>query len=276
MIPQQDNVIVSSFLLLIDHEIQKQGSAYTNASGYFYPDTNELQGYYTYTCSYKQLCNDTSISGANVMSGVYVNNVFTPVGSGGLVSINHYEGSIYFNQPLPAKAVISGNFAVKDFSVYLSDKPDFSVVLESKYHINPKFVEAATGLPAEEHSMPAVILVPREQETKPLGFNGLDDNYMKVRGIVVSETVFQRVAVSNILKNLRLKPLPIFTNLPFDYMGNYTGIPYSYSGLSFNPNFFPYILSAKVTQVPNTEAFPDTTKQLCMVDFEISTFNSHL
>lgn len=271
---QLDNKLVSSFMLMVDHEIQSQGQAFVNSSGLFWPDTNRFAGLYTYTCSYKQLCNDTSISGANIMSGVYVNNVYTPVGSGKLVSINHYDGSVNFSSPISTR--ISGNFAVKEFSVYLSDQPDYKVVLEGKYHSNPKYAQAATGIPQEVKSMPAIIIVPKEQEAKPLGFQGLDDNYLRLRAIIVCENAFQRVAVSNILKNFRLKNVPIFNSPPFDYLGNMTGINYNYSSLTFFSGSFPFITSAKVVQLPNQGAFSDAAKQMGMVDFDISAWGSHL
>ena len=273
---QQDNLIVSSFLLMIDHEIQKQGQAYTNQSGLFYPDVNEFQGIYTYTCPYKQLCNDVSISGANVMSGVYLNNTYVNVGQSGLLYINHYDGSVNFSSPIPPNVSISGNFAVKDFNVYLSDQPDFKVLMEGKFSSNPKYVQQITGAAQDAMYMPAVILVPRDAEARPLAFAGLDDNFMRIRAMVVSQTLFQRVAVSNILKNFRLKTLPIFNNLPLDYLGNMTGTNYNYTGLTFNTQFFPYIMAAKVTQIPEGQTYSDATKQFAMVDFDISTWGGHL
>ncbi len=208
------------------------------------------------------------------MSGVYVNNIYTPVGSGGLVSINHYDGSVNFNRSISSK--ISGNFGVKDFAVYVSDEPDFTVVLNSKYHSNPKYAQSATGIPLSTMSMPAVILVPKDQDTRPLAFAGIDDNHITVRAVIPCESAFQRVAVCNILKNLRLRPLPIFNSPPFDFLGNMTGINYNFSNLTFFSGSFPYITSAKATQITNQGAFIDPVKQLAMVDFEISAWGSHL
>ena len=276
MYPQLDNRITSSLLLFIDHEIQRQGMAYSNVSGLFYPDVNEVSGLYTYTCSYKQLCNDTSISGATIMSGIYLNGSYVGVGQSGLVSINHYDGAVNFNQPISAGTVVSGNFSVKDFSVYISDQPDYKVVMEDKYHVNPKYAQLATGIPQDEKSMPAVFLVPKIQETRPFAFAGVDDNYMRIRAMVVCENAFQKVAVLNILKNLRLKTLGLITATPFDYLGNMTGVNYNYLNLSLDQNYSPYIMAAKSTEIPERGAFQNMTKQLAMVDFDISTWGSHL
>jgi hypothetical protein len=210
------------------------------------------------------------------MSGVYLNGNYVGVGQSGLSAINHYEGYITFSNPLPANTQVSGNFAVKEFSVYLSDQPDYKVVMDTKFHSNPKYAQQATGIPLEAKSMPAVILVPKDQEARPLAFAGIDDNYMRIRAIVVCENAFQRVAVSNILKNFRLKQMPLFNNIPFDYLGNMTGVNYNYTTLTFDGSFFPYIMAAKAVDFPNNNSYVDTTRQFGMVDFDISTWGGHL
>ena len=261
---------------MVDHEIQKQGVCFANRSGLFYRSEDEFSGIYTYTCSYKQLSNDTSISGANVMSGVYLNNNYVSVGQSGLLSINHNDGAINFDHALPTNTRISGNFAVKEFAVYLSDQPDYSVVMDTKFHKNPKYSQQATGIAIDTMVMPAIILVPKEQEARPLAFAGVDDNFMRVRAMVVCENAFQRVGVCNILKNLKLRNLPIFNNIPFDYLGNMTGVNYNYNNLTFITESLPFIQSAKASQIPNNGTVSDVTKQFAMVDFDISAWGSHL
>ena len=273
---QLDNKLITSLLLMIDHEVQKQGVAFSNKSGLFYSDEGRVYGFYTYTCSYKQLCNDTSISGANIISGVYLNGVYAGIGQSGLVAVNHYDGSVIFNQQLPSGTRISGNFSVKDFSVYLSDQPDYTVLLDNKYHSNPKYAQQATGIPLNAKSMPAVILVPKEQEARPLAFAGIDDNYMRVRALVVAENAFQRVAVCNILKNLRQRNLPVFNNVPFDYKGNMTGINYNFNQLTFTTESVQFIWDCKAVMIPNQGTYVDAVRQFGMVDIDVRAWGSHL
>ena len=108
---------MSSFLLFLDHEILKKGSGFKNTSSLLYPTINKYAGMTTYSTPFKQLVNDTSIPGANVMTGVYLNNTFVPVGQSGLMAINHYKGTVEFSSPLPASTVVSGNYAVKDINI---------------------------------------------------------------------------------------------------------------------------------------------------------------
>lgn len=274
MTPQLDNFLCSSLLLFIQHEVLRQGWAYSNQSSLFYPDTNEIQGLYTYTSPYRPLVNDVSISGANVMSGVFVNGNFTTIGSSGLYCINHSQGSVTFTAPV--NGTISGNFAVAEYNSWISDSSDYHTIFTTKYSSNPQYAEVATGLQVEEKTFPAIILVPKVQELLPLCFGGLDNNSLRVRCIVITDSAFSRVAVMNILKNLKLKQLPLVLSTPFDYLGNATGTqPYNYTGLPFNTSQVPLIMSAKAAQIPESDSFLDATKQFGMVDMEISTFTSH-
>jgi|SRR5882724_119143 len=274
--PQLDNLVVSSFLLFIDHEIQRQGNSYSNKSGLFYPEQSDVSGLYIYSCPYLQLCNDTSISGANIMSGIYLNGVFVKVGQSGLVAINHYDGDVKFNTPLPKNTVVSGNFAVKDFNIYLADQPDYNIILSDKYSSNPKYAQQATGIPLGNKIMPAVFLVPKEQEAKDLVFGGIDDNAMRIRAMVVCENVYQRVAVCGILKNFKLRQFPLIASTPFDYLGNMTGINYNYTGLPYYGLYSPFVRRAKVNEIPEVGSYTDVTKQFAMVDFDVSVWASHL
>lgn len=276
MISQQlDNLMVTSFMLFLDHEIQRQGQAFANRSSLFYPENSDVQGTFVYSSPYLQMCNDTSISGANIMSGVYLNGNFVKVGQSGLVAINHYEGDVRFNTQLPKNTTISGNFAVKDFNVYLADQPDYNVIMSDKYSANPKYGQVATGIPLGNKVMPAVFLVPKEQEAKDLAFAGIDDNAIRIRAMIVCENVYQRVAVCNIFKNLKLRQFKLVAATPFDYLGNMTGVNYNYDTLSYYGAYSPFVQKAKVTEIPNVGTYTDATKQFAMVDFDLSVWASH-
>jgi hypothetical protein len=263
-------------MLFLDHELQRQGQAFANRSSLFYPENSDVSGLYCYSSPYVQFCNDTSISGANVMSGVYLNNSFVTVGQSGLVAINHYNGDVKFSSPIPQNTTISGNFSVKDFCIYLSDQPDYNVILSSKYSSNPKYGQVATGVLLNTKVMPAVFLVPKEQEAKPLAFAGIDDNAIKIRAMVVCENAYQRIAVCNILKNFRLRQFPLVASTPFDYLGNMTGKNYAYTGLPYYGLYSPFVQKAKVTEIPEVGSYTDATKQFAMVDFDLSVWANHL
>ena len=117
------NSLTSSFLLYLDNTVLKRGEAYTNVSGSFYPVSGVYSNYFTYAAPYKQIVSDASISGVNQMTGVYLNGNFIVPGQSGLVAINHYDGQLIFSSNKSGQA-LSGNYAIKDYNVYLTDKSE--------------------------------------------------------------------------------------------------------------------------------------------------------
>ena len=81
MKPQYDNKLLSSFLLYLDNKILSKGEAFVNHSGLFYPVENFFNGYYTYAAPYKQIVSDASITGANKLTGIYLDGNFIVVAS---------------------------------------------------------------------------------------------------------------------------------------------------------------------------------------------------
>jgi len=272
---QFDNRLISSFLLFLDNQIQSKGVCYTNYSGRLYPITSPYQGLYAYATPFKQLCNDTSISGANVMSGVYLNGVFVTVGQSGLYSINHKQGTAYFTGQLSSSVVVSGRYAIKDFNIELADQVEYKLLYETKYVTNSKFNQTLSGLPLDVKTAPVIFLRPKNIENKPFAFGGIDDNEMKIRAIIVADNEFQRIGVCNILKNLNLKGFSIVNSTPFDYLGNFTGLNYSYSGLSYDTVYSPLITEAKVIDVPRVGELENFGRATAIVDFSISTYMRH-
>jgi hypothetical protein len=272
---QFDNKLISSFLLFLDHEIQENGTAFYNASGLLYPINSTIQGLYAYATPYKQLCNDTAITGANIISGLYLNNNLVTIGQSGLYAINHYQGTAYFTGQLPASTVVSGNYAIKEFNVELTDQVEYKLLFETKFVTNSKFNQVLTGLPLDTKICPGVFVRFKIGENKPFAFGGLDDNNIKIRTVVVSENEFQKIGICNILKNLNLRVFPIINSTPFDHLGNYTGIKYNYDNLSVNSGYYPLIMDAKVVDVPLVGEYTNITRNTAIVDFTISTIMQH-
>ena len=75
-----DNSIMSSMMLFIDNIVCNKAQGYTNHSSIFYSTNNLYNGLYTYSLPFKQIVADSSVSGANVLSGIYVNNTFSSMG----------------------------------------------------------------------------------------------------------------------------------------------------------------------------------------------------
>jgi hypothetical protein len=271
---QFDNKVLSTFSLLIDHEIQNKGVAYTNYSGRFFPTPSNRAGLYAYAAPFKQLCNDTSISGANVISGVYVNGNYVNIGQSGLYSINHYQGVAYFTGQFSSATTVSGRYAVKDVNVELTDHLESKLLFETKHSKRPGFNTPITGLPIDTRTLPALYLKVKDTDAAPAAFGGIKDNKIKIRGTLMAENEFQRLAVCNILKNLTHTGFGVVDNTPFDYLGNYTGASYSFPNLNFRTDVNSLITEVKASEISWREAddMENLGNSYATIDFTITTF----
>lgn len=273
MIAQLDTKVLSSFLLYIDHEIQSKGQAFQNQTVKFFPETSSIVNNYIFTSAVKPLCNDTSISGANILSGIYIGNSYIPVGQSGLKAINHYKGALYFTgiNPESYGLPLSGLSALKEISVKITDKTDWKLMFETKYVNNGSMSVPVTGLDLDVEMSPIVFLRFKGQENKPFAFSRLDNQTITVRAIIIADTEFQKIGVSSILKNLNYRVIPLVQSTPFDSLGNMTGVNYNYSQLPTDSLLTPMILGVKSIDVPQEGSYRDIRRNMSIVDFEVST-----
>lgn len=267
-----DNKILSSFALYLDHFVQEEGEAYVEATGRFYPINTRYNGLYAYACPYRQLCNDVSVSGANVMSGVHINGTFIEPGESGLFGIDHYRGIAYFDAPLSASAQVTGSFSVKDFGIEITDRPEEQLLFGTKYFVNGTQEAIKSGLAEGAQTAPIIYIRPTNSELEPFCFGGVYMNSQNVRLVVVADNQFKLVAVCDILKGLKYKTFEVYDELPF--MANTrinTGQLYSYDDLSVNSGYAPLILDAKVINITPKGEFEKLRLNIAFVDLNIST-----
>jgi hypothetical protein len=275
-----DQQYYGSLLLFLDNQILNQGQSYQNFSGFFYPINSYIYGVSAYNCGFRQIVSDTAISGANVMTGIYLNGNFVTPGTSGLWAINHSLATIYFTgNPLPSNTIISGNFAIKDFNTDITDQQEYDMLFNTQFKTNPQFNQVLSGIDVNTKVSPSLFLKFHESEYRPFAFTRIDDNRLWVRITIVTENEYQRVGVSNILKNLKLRTFPIVTSTPFDQMGNYTGILYNYNNLPTSPNYQPWIMTSKIISMPQrpfTEQTKNIERKIFLCDLSISCVMNHL
>lgn len=230
---QFENKIMSSILLYLDHKVLEKGEAFTNHSGLFYPISDSYDDYNVYALPFKQVVNDSSISGANILSGVYVNSNFVTGGQSGLHSVNHYQGQAFFTQDRSSDT-LSGNYAVKDFNFYLTSQPEETLLFDTKFKLNPKYDQTLTGLAENEQTYPAVYLKNVGGSNVPFAFGGQDKSLMTIRAVVVSDSSFKLDAVNSIFRDLNKTNFALFqsSDLPFNALGSTTDGSFNYNTLS--------------------------------------------
>jgi len=237
MIPQFDNIIMTSMLFWLDRTVITRGQAFTNYQSVFYPLSNMYYGYYTYGAPFKQMVIDESISGANIISGVYINGTFTQVGQNYLSGINASQGQLYFSQPIAgAPTSISGNYAVKDFNLYLTSETEEDLLFETQFQLKPQTYQNPTGLASNAETYPVIYLKYQGGSNEPLAFGGMDTTYINVRAIVLSDNIFKLDAVISIFRDTSRQFVPLIydNEMPFNMLGSCTGHCFNYQELVAN------------------------------------------
>jgi len=282
MIPQFDNILMTSMLLWLDNKILTKGQGYTNYQSVFYPLANMYYGYYTYGAPLKQMVIDSSIIGANIISGVYINGIFTIPGQNNLSGINAAEGQLYFSQPIsdPTKA-LSGNYAVKDFNIYLTSKTEENLLFETQYQVNPKTYQNPTGLPIGSETYPVIYLKYQGGKNKPLAFGGFDQTVGNVRAIILADSVFNLDAVTSIMRDTARELIPLIypNEMPFNSLGSVNTSNNNFNYINYtankaNTDDYLYINEVNVTKTDtrllNATNSLNRNVYSAFVDFEVS------
>ena len=229
-----ENIAVQSFYLWLNNRIQSNGGC-INYSSQLFPINQTINGLYTYAAPFCQFVSDNSISGINIISGVYVNNSFITPGQSGLVDINYDKGQVYFNQPI--NGTVSGNYAIREINTVIPWFPDMNLLFETKMTLRPKQPQVYTGVANNTISYPAIFVKPEGGKNTPWEFGGTDRSFITMNCYVFCENQFQLDAINSILKDSRLKYIPIIsaTESPYNVYGGYkNGIPYNYQNLTQN------------------------------------------
>lgn len=205
---QLDNILMSSMTYWIDNILLKKGEAYTNYSSLFYPINNLYNNYYSYGLPFKQIVCDSSIAGANLLSGVYINGNFNPIGQNGFIGVNPNLGQIYFTSNQNSN-VISGNYAVKDMNVYLTSDPEENILFETQYKITPKIYQNPTGIATNAITYPAIFLKNNGSFNKAFAFGGEDATEINVRAIILADNTFNLDAVFSIFRDTYHSYIPL-------------------------------------------------------------------
>jgi len=275
------NILTSSFLLFLDNQILKKGEAFSNVSSLFYPITCLYSGYCTYAAPYKQIINDTSISGANQFTGVYVDGTFTVPGQNNLVAISHYDGQLIFSTDQMGKT-LSGNYAIKDFNIYLTDKSEESILFTTKIEPKSRKGIESRGLDVNEITYPAVFLRLDASTNEPFAFGGVDMTNTTFRTIIMSNSMFSLDAVCGILRDTSHNFFRLVDNnsLNLNAMNGYTGVSFNYANAAATgePTYIADVRVARVKPISSPD-FVNLNPEVfsAIVDFEIeSVRNPHV
>lgn len=277
---QFNNIVMSSMLLWFDNKLLSKGEAFVNFSSNFYPVESQYFGFYTYGAPYKQMVVDSSISGANIISGVYINNIFSKIGENSLTGINSSQGHLYFTSQINNPSTsLSGNYAIKDFNIFLTSETEEDLLFETQFQLNPKTSQNPTGLPLNAETYPVVYLKYQGGDNEPLAFGGLDKTNINVRAIILSDSIFKLDALTSIFRDTVRSYIPLIyeNEMPFNILGSANNGSFNYNNLTANKlqnDDYLHIDNVYVSKIDNR--FINSYNKLnpnvftAFIDFELS------
>jgi hypothetical protein len=231
------HLVMSSMRCWIEHTLLEKGEAFSNSSGFFYDVKDVYNGYYTYSLPYQPIVADASITGATIMTGVYLDGTLITTGQSGLEYINYEKGQLYFSNEISnSSSRLSGNFSIADFNVKITSAPEEELLFETKHELKSKTNQLnVTGLNPNSTTFPIIYIQDFGGRTDPFAFGGTDKEMINVRMIVFADSQFNADAVGSIFKDKTRTIVPLLTTaaeMPFNVFGDYSNGVYNYKALT--------------------------------------------
>lgn len=274
MTEQFQHRLTNSLFLWFDNYLLTKGQAYTNTTGtfYYYDDDRLDSTYKVFGSPYKQWVNDSSITGAIIPSGVYVNNLFLGRNSG--VSLDFENGRALISG-VNKNSSVTGSFSVKDFNIYFSNETEEDIIVENKYEINSRNLNSKQSyIMPYDQVVPAIFLSTEGIENRGFALGGMEETTVRAKAVVLAENSFQLDGVLSIFADSRnevFASIPMSSH-PINEIGDLKNNIYSYNELKnqfFNNQNF-YINNASTSKLTD-KARKSLANDLYVgfIDFEI-------
>jgi hypothetical protein len=196
----------------------QEGQAYRNISGQLYKVTDRKNPNYSiFSNPYGQFVYDSSVSGANVPSGAYINGNFNARGSNGLI-VDYNNGRCLFTGNVNQN--VTASYAVKDFNLYYTTQTDAQLVFANKQELRPKFNVQVTGVPSSAHIAPLIYIKRDFSASEPFALGGQDLTTAQYRAIVMSNDDFALDGIGSIFTDAVRKNIMLLTGTPLNRYGD--------------------------------------------------------
>ena len=225
--------LTSSFFMWFDNFLLTKGEAYTNKTGefFYYDDTLIDSDYTVFGSPYKQWVSDSSIDGATVPTGVYVNGNLSGRADGIVLDFDN-------GRALAAGAsstdTVTGSFAVKDFNIYFTNDTEDDLIIENKYVVNSRVPSGPyTYITPYDDVAPAIFLAASTLENKPFALGGMMDTVVLMKAVVISDDPYKLDGALSIFGdsvNEVIEPIPM-SGFPYTELGERKGDSYNYTGV---------------------------------------------
>jgi len=236
---QFQHKITNSFILWFDNFLLTKGEAFSNKTGTLFNYTdNRLDSRFTpYGSAYKQWVTDSSVTGATIPSGVFIDGNFSGRDDGVVLDFDNGRALISGDV---TTSTVTGEFAVKDFNIYLTNDTEDDIIVENKYVVNSRIPSITeTNITPYDDVVPAIFISTTRGENAPYALGGLQNSKININAVVLAEDTYGLDGVLSIFMDsvdecfaeLPMKEYPV-TELGDlkDNTYNYTGTAAGFDG----------------------------------------------
>lgn len=273
---QYQHNVTTSFATWLDHHLLEKGEAYQNQTGVlnYYSDARFPSSYRCFGSLYKQWVFDSSITGAIVPSGVYVNGVFKTRNNG--LIIDYINGRVLSTGTgIPTGASVTGSFAVKDYNIYLTNENEEDLIIENNnLSANKKFPWTGKYVQPYDQAIPAIYLITEGFHNTPFAMGGEDESRSHFKAVVFSDSTYSLDGVLSIFADTSQKVFKLqdFSSYPINEYGDVKSYPYLYDDYYDNPNpqaemFIDHVIVSKLKDSRSRTQNPKS--YVGFIDFEI-------
>jgi hypothetical protein len=277
MKPQFQHEVTTSFTLWLDNELLKKGEAYQNKTGVtlsYVEDDRLAAGLSGFSSPHKQWVFDESITAAQVPDSVTVNGVSTPRSD--TLAIDYQNGRVITTAS--PSSVITADYSVKDFNIYVTNETEENLIIESKFDVNSRFNQSETPIPPYSQVLPAIFVNNTRNFNDPFTIGGEDQTMTDIRCVVLAENMYQLDGALSIFNDSNKKVFAAlaFEDYPINEYGDAPDFNYETTRdarLASNPAALHYIDRVDISKLSDRiskNIGPNTF--VGFIDFEVVTY----
>lgn len=275
MKPQFQHKVVTSVMLWFENFFLSKAEAYTTETGKFtyYEDVALPPNFKAFGSQFKQTVYDSSITGAYIPSGIYINNVFSGFNNSTLIFDN--SNARVIASGVSESANITGKFSPKEIGIYFTNDTEENVILNVQEQLNQSVANAHEFYTPYEQKLPAIYISNQSMQNKPFAFGGMNETVTKTTAVILTNQAYELDCILSVFADSYNENIPIceFESEPLNQFGALKTGYYSYNDIKKNYTEHLFVKNVNSSKMSD-KVRANLLKQLYIgfIDFELSVY----
>ncbi len=226
MNPTIDSLIIPSVSLWLDNLLIEKNGGFSNTTGILKKVPSPIEGFSVWASPDRQWVYDSSITGAQIPTGVTKNSVLTPRSS--TLKLDFLQGAVYM--PTNTTGTVSAIYSKKEINIYISEESLDTILFEKKYSDYPTTTSFDPSN-ITDFVYPCIILKTSTADNETLDFAGNVSTKFYVRLILLTNSTYLYQTACGVIRDQKETHIPIFNSseLPFNEYGDLKTGSFDYS-----------------------------------------------